>query len=593
VGVKTGTTSPSTQLREVLERHPLAFLLGVAALLRLPVLGHVPLSIDEAITADIVRTAQETGDFRQALSRNLEAPIFPLISLQLAPILGVSAWALRLPSALAGIASVLLTYRLILGLFGREIALRAGLLTSVSPFLIFHAKEARPYALLLCTSLLFLVAYFERERRRRPGRDRGDIPRELSRAAGLAVLMDLVVLSHYVGAVFLAFFFLIMAAGHVARRRLAALGFDVLSVLLAALLCGLVVRLFVPDLERLARFGFHLLSGGVSLASTKVRDFGVYSTFATQVLFLGVGVESYMFSPIYFLTFVLLILPAVLNKRRRQPTRMPPWLTYVWLLPVIVSAAADVLLRTRLLYYPRAYIATTPLLLTFWLLSYQELRASRRWRGAYLTIFLLPMFLSGMLIGLGSSWHPEYAGRDRIVGLVRRIEAVERPGDAIFVHHWVLAAYFRVFYRGSNRIAGLDTSRRPGALGDAMENVPADDRVILVSNHLATITDDPGAEVLQQLERTRPLLARFPCGDVSALVCEWVSLYGPRRASGLAHTTTHGRTQENEDQDQLREAPDGGGGQGGETSSHRDRGVAVPDRPVAELGVAVEAPAPH
>ena len=119
---------------------------------------------------------------------------------------------------------------------------------------------------------------------------------------------------------------------------------------------------FEPDLEGMARFGFHLLSGGVSLASTKVTEFGVYSTFATQVLFLVVGVDSRRFSPIYFLTFVLLILPAVLNKRRRQPTRMPPWLTYLWLLPVIVPAAADVLLRTRLLYYPRAYIATTPLL---------------------------------------------------------------------------------------------------------------------------------------------------------------------------------------------------------------------------------------
>jgi 4-amino-4-deoxy-L-arabinose transferase-like glycosyltransferase len=517
------------QLRAALERHPIAVVLAVAALLRLPFLGHEPLSIDEAITADIVRTARDTGDFRRALSQNLEAPIFPLITVHLAPVLGTSASALRLPSALAGIASVLLTYRLVLGLFGRETALKAALLTSVSPFLIFHAKEARPYALLLCTSLLFLVGYFELERwRRRPGRDRGDILPTLARAVGLAILVDLVVLSHYVGAVFLGFFYLVMAAGHVARRRFAALGSDVVSVSLAMLLCGLVVHRFEPDLERLAEFGFHLLSGGVSLVSRKVTEFGVYSTFATQVLFLGVGVESHKFSPIYFLTFVLLMLPAVLNKHRRQPTRMPPWLTYVWLLPVIVPAAADVLLRTRLLYYPRAYIATTPLLLTFWLMSYQELRASRRWRVAYLAIFLLPMLLSGILIGLGSSWHPEYAGRDRIIGLVRRIEALERPGDSIFVHHWVMAAYFRHFYRGPNRIDGLDTGREAGALPDVVRKLPADDRVILVSNHLASITNDPEAEVRHQLERTRPLLARFFCGDVSALVCEYVSLYGPR-----------------------------------------------------------------
>jgi hypothetical protein len=44
------------------------------------------------------------------------------------------------------------------------------------------------------------------------------------------------------------------------------------------------------------------------LGLTKVTQFGVL-TFATQVLFLGVGVENNAFSPIYFLTFVLLILP--------------------------------------------------------------------------------------------------------------------------------------------------------------------------------------------------------------------------------------------------------------------------------------------
>jgi uncharacterized membrane protein len=132
----------------------------LALLLRLPFLGRVPLSIDEAITADMVRIAARDGDFRRALSQNLEAPIFPLISLHLAPIIGVSVWALRLPSALAGVASVMLTYWLILGLFGRDTALRAGLLTSASPFLIFHAKEARPYALLLCASLLFLHRVF-------------------------------------------------------------------------------------------------------------------------------------------------------------------------------------------------------------------------------------------------------------------------------------------------------------------------------------------------------------------------------------------------------------------------------------------------
>jgi hypothetical protein len=84
--------------------------------------------------------------------------------------------------------------------------------------LIFHAKEARPYALLLTsTSLLFFIAYFELGGD--GGRDAIAVdPPAVAGAAGLAILIDLVVLSQCLGAVVLAFFFLIMAADHVARR---------------------------------------------------------------------------------------------------------------------------------------------------------------------------------------------------------------------------------------------------------------------------------------------------------------------------------------------------------------------------------------
>jgi hypothetical protein len=40
--------------------------------------------------------------------------------------------------------------------------------------------------------------------------------------------------------------------------------------------------------------------------------------------------------------------------------------------------------------------------------------------------------------------HPEYAV-EIASWLSRSIGAIERPGDAIFVHHWVMAAYFRAF----------------------------------------------------------------------------------------------------------------------------------------------------
>ena len=517
--------SPVERARAALARRPILLLLLLATGLRLPFATRAPLSIDEAITADRVRRAHEAATLREALSDDLDAPLLTLLNLELAGGLGVSALSLRLPSVVAGIASVPLAYRLAALVVDRELALQVGLLAAASPFLVFHAQEARPYALLLCTSLLFLVVYLETLESR--GR-----PRSLAlRTIGLALGADLVVLSHYVGIVFLASFYAVMAVHHLSHRRTAALASDLASLVLAPLLPLAIAGLLRPDLGGFLQLGVDLLSGTVTLLSRKVGDLDPYSVIVGQMVYLGVGFDNARLTGFYLLYFVLLVLPFVVNRRRRQPTSLPSWLGPAWLAPVVGSGIADALAGTHLLYYPRAYIPTTPLLMTWWLGAVREWRAPARLRRWYLALFLVPMLVSGLLLGIGSPWHPEYSGRARVRELVARIEAVEQPGDVILVHHGVMASYVRSLYRGPNRIAPLATGALGGRPLDGVEPrvVRPRARLIVVSNRLASITDDPDALVDAELDATRPVLARIACDDVSPMVCERVTVYGPRR----------------------------------------------------------------
>lgn len=83
---------------------------------------------------------------------------------------GNGALVLRLPSALASVATVAITARIALRLFGGRAALAAGLLAAVSLPLIFWAQNARGYALMVAfVSAAYLVFISVRERPRVSG----------------------------------------------------------------------------------------------------------------------------------------------------------------------------------------------------------------------------------------------------------------------------------------------------------------------------------------------------------------------------------------------------------------------------------------
>ena len=162
-------------------------LLALAAALILPNLGGPLLWADEGDTAVYARTILKQGlprawdgrtftesDRGQRLNSRLVmvgTPWLPYYATAASfAVLGESAFAARLPFALAGIASVLLLHQLVLRMTGdRRAALLAALLLLASVQFLLFSRQCRHYSFNIALSLLTLLCFLRlRERPREP-----------------------------------------------------------------------------------------------------------------------------------------------------------------------------------------------------------------------------------------------------------------------------------------------------------------------------------------------------------------------------------------------------------------------------------------
>jgi mannosyltransferase len=137
-----------------------AGLTALAALLRFATLGVQSYHHDEAITAGRVLG----GDFFDAMNAvgfsESAPPLYYVLAWPWTQLTGTGEFGLRSLSALAGVATVPVTYLIGIELRGRAAGLMAAALVAVSPMLLWYSQEARAYALLvlLCAlSLLYCV----------------------------------------------------------------------------------------------------------------------------------------------------------------------------------------------------------------------------------------------------------------------------------------------------------------------------------------------------------------------------------------------------------------------------------------------------
>lgn len=204
---------------------PLAALTLLAAVLRLSTLGAQSLWYDEAFTPVHVLHADLGATLRSVVHTENTPPLWYLLAWADARLLGTGEHALRLPSALAGIATVPLAWAI-----GRELTARRATavamaaFVAVNPLFVWYSQEARAYALFACLSALAMLCFLRALRQPSPGR-----------MAAFALAGALALVSHYFAVFLLAPMALWLLWVHADRLR------AVLPALCALALAGLAL----------------------------------------------------------------------------------------------------------------------------------------------------------------------------------------------------------------------------------------------------------------------------------------------------------------------------------------------------------------
>jgi mannosyltransferase len=166
---------------------PLAALTILAAILRLTTLGEQSFWYDEAFTPVHVLHSSLTATLRSVVHTENTPPLWYILAWADARVLGTGEYALRLPSALAGIATIPVAWAI-----GRELTARRttavamAAFVAVNPLFVWYSQEARAYALFVLFAALAMLCFL----RALHGPTRG-------RMAMFALSGSLALLSHY------------------------------------------------------------------------------------------------------------------------------------------------------------------------------------------------------------------------------------------------------------------------------------------------------------------------------------------------------------------------------------------------------------
>jgi mannosyltransferase len=165
---------------------PLVALTLLAAVLRLATLNLQSFWFDEAFTPVNVLHPSLWATLRSMVHSENTPPLWYVLEWADSRVLGTGEVALRLPTALAGIATVPVASAIGRELAGRRAALACAALVAVNPLFVWYSQEARAYGLYVLTAALALLCFL-RARRQPTG----------GRMAAFAVTGSLALLSHY------------------------------------------------------------------------------------------------------------------------------------------------------------------------------------------------------------------------------------------------------------------------------------------------------------------------------------------------------------------------------------------------------------
>jgi mannosyltransferase len=200
---------------------PLYLLLAAGAALRLSTLGLQSLWYDEAFTAVHVFNGSFGHMLAQLPHTENTPPLWYVLEWAIIQVLGHGAVALRLLSALAGVALIGVMWAIGQELYGRRVAIIAAALAAASPLFVWYSQEARAYSLYTLMAALAFLAFLRAERRPSAGR-----------VGAFALASVLALLTHY-----FAVFLVVPMALYLVRSR-ARLATRAPWALVAIGLCG-------------------------------------------------------------------------------------------------------------------------------------------------------------------------------------------------------------------------------------------------------------------------------------------------------------------------------------------------------------------
>ncbi|HEY2535431.1 MAG TPA: glycosyltransferase family 39 protein, partial [Solirubrobacteraceae bacterium] len=205
---------------------PLAALTLLAAILRLSTLGAQSFWYDEAFTPVHVLHASLGATLHGVVHTENTPPLWYLIAWADSRLLGTGEYALRLPSALAGIATVPVAWAI-----GRELtarrttAIATAAFVAVNPLLVWYSQEARAYGLFVLLAALAMLCFLRALHEPSP-----------ARMAAFALSGALALLSHYFAVFLLIPMVLWLLWAHADRLRALAPAIGALVLVGLALL---------------------------------------------------------------------------------------------------------------------------------------------------------------------------------------------------------------------------------------------------------------------------------------------------------------------------------------------------------------------
>jgi mannosyltransferase len=184
----------AVQSRTLPEWWPLAALIVLAAALRLSTLGLQSFWFDEAFTpVNVLHPSLFKTLHAITLTEN-SPPLWYIVEWVDYRLLGTSEWALRLPSAIAGIALVPVAWAIGKELAGRAAAIGTAAIVAVSPIFVWYSQEARVYGLYAFAAGVLILCFLRVLSR----------PDDRGRMIAFALAGALALLTHYFTAFLLA-----------------------------------------------------------------------------------------------------------------------------------------------------------------------------------------------------------------------------------------------------------------------------------------------------------------------------------------------------------------------------------------------------